>query len=170
MAGYKNNLFEDEQETTQIFPTTLTSAVFNADNESLDVVLNRIVQALHPIGSLYITTDSNNPSSILGGTWTLLTSKMPIGENVFGNGKALGATDSNTFRGLNIGNNFGAANLLKQAFSSNINTSTTSEGDATANKTIGIVTKAQLDNGSYPYSYTGLVMDTITAYIWQRTA
>lgn len=101
-------------------------------------------------------------------SWSLLASKMPIGENVFGNGKGMVVSDNNkslqvyqasggslSFANINIGNDIGT---------------TVTAIVAGNDKVTSIITKEQLDNGAYPYSYTGLEMESITINIWKRIA
>jgi hypothetical protein len=38
-----------------------------------------IIDRFYPVGSLYFSTASTNPSTFIGGTWERITDRMPIG-------------------------------------------------------------------------------------------
>lgn len=108
-------------------------------------------------------------------SWTLLASELPIGKNVFGNGKSLGISD-NTYIGGTLGN-FPSNNdkglyiaYTKNAMGKDVGASASFGLEGTITKIMGVITKSQLDNGAYPYSYTGLEMQSITINLWLRIA
>lgn len=104
-------------------------------------------------------------------SWQLLASELPIGKNVFGNGKSLAFTD-----GINLaGSGFNQVNVGQplvnswNAFGKDLGSSF-SAGGLDLNKATGLPTKEQLENRANPFSYTGLEMQSITANIWLRIA
>ena len=120
---------------------------------------------MFPVGSVLQNTNNVNPSTYIAGTtWQLISSVALASEHIVGNGNVLGLTDGTQ--------NFG---FVTEAQYSGPATSVygTAIGAATAsanvggNKSIGVPTKAQL--GANP-EYSGLIADTITVYMWERTA
>lgn len=103
-------------------------------------------------------------------SWSKLASKMPIGENVFGNGKTLGFTDGTIFVGTCTFNNGQNIRLLTGVYNQNVGEHTETGGGLTNTLNFGAPTKSQLDNGSYSYESTGLIMDSVTINIWKRTS
>lgn len=121
------------------------------------------------VGDIFMSTNSDNPSIRFGGTWQLLTNELPIGHNVFGNGIGVSMTDGSNIRAVGT---YGSGNVVGvNKLGQNVGTSF-GGGDVgyLDNKLLGVPTKTQLDNGAYPYSYTGLEMDYITCYIWLKIA
>lgn len=74
------------------------------DNEpvSVDAIVSSVVSAIYPVGSIYITLNASNPSTILGvGGWT----KVSQGRFLVGQGTGSDGTDS--LNVSNIGNDSG---------------------------------------------------------------
>lgn len=127
-----------------------------------------ILSAVYPIGSLYTTTSNMSPSDIMGfGTWNKVASKMPVGENVFGNGKALGLhsrySSGEAFLGCLAG---GTYENVRTPIGANVNTNLENSG-CIANNAVGVPTKELL--GDNP-EYSGLITDSITVNVWQRVS
>lgn len=121
----------------------------------------------HPIGTIYETTDANfNPANQWGGTWTLIGTKKPIGNNVFGNGKTLGLYDNANFGGTGVYSS-GDIRAYQSLFGGNVGGAI---GGSNLSKGAGVPTKSQLDNGVYPYENTGLIVDSIDCYTWRRVS
>ena len=101
-----------------------------------------------------------------GTTWTLLSSVALASEHVFGNGYNLSITDGTGMTGATYVTNSGIA-PASNAYGS-LTPNRDGSGSALTNGNgIGIPTKAQ--TGAHP-EYSGLVVDTITIYTWERTA
>lgn len=133
-------------------------------------VKTTILQAIYPIGSVYANTSNTNPKSILGfGTWTLLTSTLNVNGIVYGNGIGLGLTNGTKLAVLGGQVNYyvGSWTGIGKA----VGKSTSPAMDMTSGKVLGVPTKAQITaQGSGYENATGLTTDTITCYIWKRTA
>ena len=41
-------------------------------------IIKRLADSYHPVGSIYITNSSTNPSTLLGGTWTCIKKSFSI--------------------------------------------------------------------------------------------
>ena len=53
-----------------------------------------IIDALYPVGSIYMSTKATNPSSFIGGTWTAITGRFLVGAGTdFPAGTTGGQTD-----------------------------------------------------------------------------
>ena len=50
--------------------------------EAIDKIVQNLLDKTYPIGSIYMSVDSTNPGSILGGTWEVWGSgRVPVGVN-----------------------------------------------------------------------------------------
>lgn len=97
-------------------------------------------------------------------SWSLLSSVALTSENVFGNGKGLGLANGvslGALNGSNDGNDYIRAGVIGSDVGS---TSLTLNYGA---KVLGVPTKTQL--GANP-EYSGIIVDTIAVYMWERTA
>ena len=118
-----------------------------------------------------LTTESAL-KNIFGSTtsWQLLSSVALAINNVFGNGKALGLSDGSTQYGLlHMTGSNPNKNIIAGAdgYGASNGTSVTGAQAITApSTTIGVVSKTEA--GSSPEN-TGLIVDTITIYTWERT-
>lgn len=104
-------------------------------------------------------------------SWQLLANKLPIGENVFGNGKALGFTNNNAYMGTDLGSPGETTvgfNISSGVFGANVGSA--HKAASTGTVVVGVPTKEQLDNKVYPYVNTGLKMETANVNIWLRIA
>lgn len=74
--------FEDYPSTnTPLSASILNQLQDNIENFVNNELKNKILE-IYPIGSIYMSTSSNNPSSFLGGTWVAWGSgKVPVGVN-----------------------------------------------------------------------------------------
>lgn len=60
----------------------LLDADISENTNKIEDILNAFLDRTHPIGSIYMTVDSINPSSIFGGTWVAWGSgRVPVGVN-----------------------------------------------------------------------------------------
>ena len=117
----------------------------------------------------------SNVKAIYGDTtsWRRISSVALASEHIFGNGLALGLSNGNETK-IGLGRNAMSENnnitvTANNAFyGKNVGTSKTGNNGATGSSVgIGVVTKEEA--GDNP-SYSGLVADTITVYMWERTA
>lgn len=149
--------------------TTSGTATINADTLG-GKNLTALLSLVYPIGSLYTTTSNMSPSDIMGfGTWNKVADKMPIGENVFGNGKSIGLTDGTSLVGLGTHKSSSTTYPLTTTLGSfGADYSTNDAGTVrTTNAIYGVPTKEQL--GDNPEN-SGLIIDSITVNVWQRKA
>ena len=63
--------------------TDLNNAYISALDENIDPVVAQLANAMYPVGSIYISTNSRNPGEYLGGEW-----------KSFGEGKTIVGVDS----------------------------------------------------------------------------
>ena len=125
---------------------------------------NRII----PFGTVFITCNKNiNPNNNFGGSWTLISDRLPIGENIFGNGKVIGFGFGLDNSSVGTLGQYGSAYMAQHIAVSDLGKQAGSTTGLTSQeKTIGIVTKSQLNNNNLSLSYSGIICDSIEAYIW----
>lgn len=102
-------------------------------------------------------------------SWTLLASKLPIGENVFGNDIGLPLTDNGTNRYGELVEN---ASFIKTTpgMGKSTGQSASAQTIFTNNVVLGVPSKNNLDNAQQSYANTGLVMESVSVNMWLRTA
>ena len=82
LAGLNN--YDDTQVQADI------TALQNADNV-LSAQINGIINKIYPIGSIYISTNTTNPSEFLGGVWTQIKDKFLLASgDIYSNGSTGG--------------------------------------------------------------------------------
>lgn len=62
--GFKNDKTKSEQTIENMISSAVSAAVTN-----LQAQINGVWNKIYPIGSIYYTTNSTNPSVLFGGTW-----------------------------------------------------------------------------------------------------
>lgn len=145
--------------------------VIDNGSETRKIKAEKFVPPVYPFSFVGMVVQGTNLTTLAdvqaiygnNTTWQLISSVALASENIVGNGKALGLTDGSVQRAFAsdggsgfVGNNIGAS----------VGTSA-SGGTGAGSKYYGIPTKAQL--GAHP-EYSGLIADTITVYMWERTA
>jgi hypothetical protein len=126
-----------------------------------------LLEALYPVGSIYITTAASCPLSALinGSTWALVSSGIVTNVNTNvpckGNGKTLGLTDGTNNYGL-VGANGSGNNAFAGIYNTNVGT--TVSGASTLSS-VGVTTDS---------SKSGIVgtvtRSTLAVNIFRRTA
>lgn len=130
-----------------------------------------LLEAIYPVGSIYIGTMNVCPMSALFGTWTIISSSVVVSlnnaANVVGNGMAIGITTDGTNNGVigttNADNTLQAGSATNANLPFNIGSGSLASGRAA----VGL---------SKDGSKSGIIADTsslansITVNIWERTA
>lgn len=157
------------QETAEGAETTSNTALSKA--LEVEGALSNLLQLVFPIGSTYVTQNSNdNPNSILGfGTWVRFNGKVALGvdENVT-ELNTIGATGGEVRHRLTIQempahshtvtqNSLGASNTTQVGSGSYA-----SVGNPTGEISIGLTGGNDHHNNMQPYEVVG--------YMWKRTA
>lgn len=144
--------------------TTKDSAtLYNITDDT--TITQTILEALYPVGSVYITTANTCPLSTLisGSTWTLVSSGIVKAGDIpcKGNGKTLGLTGNGA---LFQQNNAGLTSISGYV-NSNAGTSVSGASWNNANLTVGVTTDS---------SKSGIIADTssltLSVNIYERTA
>ena len=128
------------------------------------------VNLIYPIGSVYMSIDSKNPSKIFGGTWERIKGKMLLGvdENdtdFSASSKTGGTKEHRHLEGIFAYNGkLGVSNT-------NIGTQSSKKEIYTVNGTTGFtnIQGSQLCD-VYSTEYSSNIPPYFTVYIWYRTA
>ena len=129
-----------------------------------------LLEAIYPVGSIYIGTMSVCPLSALFGTWTIVGTKIltdnPSSVSVKGNGKTIGLTNGTSNAGLSSMTT-SSIGCIPQTTSYNVSVSATQPG--TGNYVVGLM---GLTTDS---TKSGIIADmssvsNIVVNIWERTA
>lgn len=99
-------------------------------------------------------------------TWRLMSNVALASENVLGNGKALALTQGSTKYGV-VSDGSDGLEVSTTAYGKDTGGSGNTVTTVTNGPAFGVPTKTQL--GVNP-EYSGLIVDTITIYMWERTA
>lgn len=99
-------------------------------------------------------------------SWTLISSVALASENVFGNGKAIGMWNGTATSVIASSDNYNRLTTSGSA-GADVNSTTKQGGNGTLVGKLGLPTKSAI-SGS-PES-SGVIVDTITVYSWERTA
>ena len=120
-----------------------------------------IIDALYPVGSIYMSTKATNPSSFIGGTWTALTGRFLVGA---GTDYPAGTTGGEATHTLTI------AEMPSHTHPSSI-------PNVVQNTATGSVNYGFLGDGSYKDSGSsggGAAHNNMppyrSVYMWERTA
>ena len=125
-----------------------------------------LLEAIYPVGSVYIGTMSVCPLSALFGTWTLVSTKIltdiPATLEAKGNGIAFGLTDGTNNFSLGTSNSIGNSPRTNTKYGQSVGTASDSY-TGSVDKTIGITTDS---------TKSGIVADTnatsLTVNVWER--
>lgn len=131
--------------------------------------ISALVNMFYPIGSLYTTTSNSNPSDVFPNTtWVKVAEKMPIGENVYGNGLNLGLTNGINYAGLGgVISEDRPIRTARSLFGENQDTSFSSSNTNVTQSIygLGVPTKEQLSDNP---QNSGLITDSVVVNVWQR--
>lgn len=144
----------------------------SGDLSNLETVVNGLVNTMHPVGSVYLSVDNTNPSTLFGGTWE----QIAQGRAIVGVGTG---TDSNgTSKSFSAGNNNGE---YSHKLTINEMPSHTHEITASNEYTPGGLYRHAWDaddsrsnvhttGATGGSQYHNIVQPTFGLYIWKRTA
>lgn len=59
--------------------SSMSNAIVFMLGDGSGTIAEKFLDISHPVGSVYLTTDVSDPSTTIGGTWTLITSSFTIG-------------------------------------------------------------------------------------------
>ena len=157
--AYNNQTFTSGQPITANMIDYIDDAV-----DRLDEVVENLMLAVYPVGSIYLSANNVNPATFFGGTWTLVGTKLAVRENVFGNGLGLSVSDGSMQRTLCAGGQYEnfRPNGVGKSIGSRLN-----NGGLDVYVSWGVLTKEMC--GANPQN-SGLIVDTETIYSWKRTA
>ena len=137
----------------------------------MDSQYNNLLSTLYPVGSIYIGTQNSCPLAALiaGSQWQIVATQVVTNVNtgvaVYGNGKALGLTNSQSNGGLTFTRDGSRAWISIQAYNSNIGTGSSNGMGWNSNTSVGVVQDAATSGLTGSLSRTNLSIN-----IWKRTA
>lgn len=99
-------------------------------------------------------------------TWQLISDVMLVSRNVFGNGKVMGLTSGSNKLGLSADGGDDTA-YSTNAFGKNLPFQQSGVTTLTSGTGVGLLTKTLADDTP---DNTGIIVDTIAVYSWERTA
>ena len=133
--------------------------------------MNNLLSTLYPVGSIYIGTQNSCPLATLiaGSQWqrvaTQVVTNVNTGVAVYGNGKGLGLTNSQSNGGLTFTRDGARTWITTNAYNSNIGTGSSNGVGWNSNTSVGVVQNANTS------SLTGsLSRNNLSLNIWKRTA
>ena len=163
---------EIKQDLTNPSADTVPSTKAVSDESSRIVsIMNNLLSTLYPVGSIYIGTQNNCPlaSLIAGSQWqivaTQVVTKVNTGVAVYGNGRALGLTNSQSNGGLTFTRDGARTWITTNAYNSNIGTGSSNGVGWNSNTSVGVVRDAATSGLTGSLSHTNLSLN-----IWKRTA
>lgn len=137
----------------------------NAHKSLFDAWLEDLFDAMYPVGSIYLTMSSDNPSTLFGGTWERIESRFLYGSI---NGRGVGTTGGEETHTLTV-NEMPSHNHSTILYGHNNNGNISSNHrsvwsgsrDMSANNWVQNTGGGQAHNNMPPY---------IIVNIWKRTA
>lgn len=133
MARKITTFFEDAAKTIPLFPRTLTSAITDADGNTLDQIIEHIeeeiagggggfdIDKVYPVGAIYMSVDSTDPGTLFGGTWEAIQDKflLSAGSTYTAGDTGGNATHSHTFSGTSATTSANNGNTGSTAINTN---------------------------------------------------
>lgn len=125
--------------------------------------INNVVDMIYPIGSIYISVNNANPSTVFGGSW-----------ESFGTGKTLVGVDTSQTE-FNTVEKTGGSKYLQEHRHSYM-TTTLTYNDYIDGGTVVAIPKGSTNQAVYkiseppdvPYANSGNLQPYITVYMWKR--
>lgn len=87
-----NKAVDKSVDLSSISVASATKATNDVNNEQIDTTYARkddLLNAIYPVGSIYISTNNNSPQNFLGGTWVRIEGRFLLGA---GSGYTVNAT------------------------------------------------------------------------------
>ena len=123
------------------------------------------LDAMYPIGTIYQSTKSTNPSTFLGGTWTALTGRFLVGA---GTDYPAGTTGGEATHTLTIGEMPSHTHVISPTgHSSSIDTGGMSSVPVTDNSGVSALYETQSRGGGAAHNN---MPPYRSVYMWERTA
>lgn len=150
---YEFEIFKYTSNGTTLTLTYQTASVFDANEDILKIV--------YPVGSIYISVVSTNPTTLFGGTWQQLQDRFLLGAgSTYANGATGGeATHTLTIDEIPNHNHGIYTTIFAQLSGNNIAKSGSTSGSST--KYTDNVGGGEAHNNMPPY---------LVVYMWKRTA
>lgn len=172
-------LGDDENFATTV-ATEIGTKASQSDLDSLTTTVNKILNAIYPVGSVYISTVNKSPATFFGGTWELIAKdRMLVGAgNKYSAGAtggaetvALSTTQVPKVEGrISMHNGYTATNVhqVDGCFSAGItNEKYILEGSGTTGATS--VGQIRFSNGGTGAAHNNMP-PYLAVYMWKRTA
>jgi hypothetical protein len=168
--NYLEDKIEDYSKNIETDKASLVSLI-NSQIETVNAQFNSKLQkqleALYPVGSMYMGTTTSCPIASLFGSWTKVGTAIVTNVNtevaIKGNGKTLGLTNGTQNGGLYTHGDYIKAGTA--VYNTNVGSTATTSADMTTLKTVGLTKDA---------SKSGVVgtatVTNLTVNIWKRTA
>jgi len=166
-----------KNDDASVIQLVLDSGVLKYRNESLSTAPLQTPTPFTFVGMVVSGTNlatEADVQAIYGAStsWTLLSSVAIASEHIVGNGKALGLTNGKTspvYGGMGYSSSTPRLRSYTAAYGANLSDKTGGSGSGTLadGDYIGVPTKTQL---GVSLENSGLILDTVTCYTWERTA
>lgn len=144
--------------TTSVSATNKVSA---SDLNEIKSVVNNNADLIYPVGSIYMSVNNTNPSTLFGGTWEAIEGQFLIGANSTYTAGSTGGSATHTL-------------IANELPSFSVSATTTSQAGT---QTDGfIMTGGYTSTGSTTMAHTGqsqpfsTLPPYLAVYIWKRTA
>lgn len=170
------------------FQLNYTGSQINAWGGRLDALEEQVgdlIDRIYPVGAIYISVNSTDPSILFGGTWEQIEGRFLLASNSTYTAGSVGGASTHThnygikfgayYNSLSIENNpqgyvlaykqdgtFSAGtNIASGSYTANVNNAA-----ATSNKSASITHRVLQGNTSYTSNYPPY----LSVYMWKRTA
>lgn len=164
------------------FNSAMQAIDTNASNQKNDIDANALaitalqtaINAMHPVGSIYLSADSTDPGTLFGGTWQRIAQGRTIigaGSNTTNTTDTYGSVNAGEFqpaageRGGEYGNTLKTENLPSSVWTTNADNpyiqTLFSPGNQYGMRSTSAQSQNKPHNNVQPY---------LAVYIWQRTA